>query len=307
MAIVTNELIQSLFTAWKGDFQNGLSKAELQHTKIATIAPSTSRSTTYGWLGNFPAMQKWIGDRVLKSMKEHGYQLTNDDYEGTVVVPRNAIADDEVGVYSMMFEEMGNSAANLPDELVFDALTKGFTTPCYDGQNFFDNDHPVYKEVDGSGGVVSVSNVLQEPNYTGQPWYVLDCSRVIKPLIFQDRQKPNLIIMGDEKDESLFMRKELRFGVDSRCVAGYSFWQLAYAVKAPLNSDNIWRAIENMRAILGDGDKKLGIKPTHLVVPTSLEQAATKALKRGLTVEQGASVDNELQDRLELVVADYLS
>ena len=60
------------------------------------------------------------------------------------------------------------------------------------------------------------------------------------------------------------------------------------------------------RSIRGDGDKKLGIKPTHLVVPASLEQAATKALKRGLTVEQGATVDNELQDRLELVVADYL-
>jgi len=45
---------------------------------------------------------------------------------------------------------MGESAATLADDLVWGLLPKGKTTLCYDGQNFFDSDHPVFANNDGT-------------------------------------------------------------------------------------------------------------------------------------------------------------
>ncbi|MEX5875052.1 Mu-like prophage major head subunit gpT family protein [Providencia hangzhouensis] len=307
MAIVTPQLIQSLFTGWNGDFQNGLEDAPSQFERIATTVPSTTKSNTYGWLGKFPGMREWIGERVISDMASHGYQLVNRPFESTVGVDRDDIDDENIGIYSPLFTEMGRAAGVQPDELCFGALTNGFNTLCYDKQNFFDTDHPVYKTVDGKGEASHVSNILVDAEYKGESWFVLDCSRAIKPVIFQQRKAPELVAMDKVDDEQNFMRKLIRYGVDTRCEAGYSFWQLAYAGKAALNADNVWNVIQAMRSFKSDGGRPLAIRPTHLVVPPSMEKEATKLLERELTIDsEGGTVTNEMKGRLELIVGDYL-
>ncbi len=307
MAIVTPQLIKSLFTGWNGDFQNGLEDAPSQFDKIATTVPSTTKSNTYGWLGKFPGMREWIGDRVISDMQSHGYQLVNRPFESTVGVDRDDIDDDNIGIYSPLFTEMGRAAGVQPDELCFSALTNGFSTLCYDKQNFFDTDHPVFPDADGKGAAAHVSNILIDEEYKGQPWFVLDCSRSIKPVIFQQRKAPELVSMDKVDDEQNFMRKLIRYGVDTRCEAGYSFWQLAYAARTALNADNVWSVIESMRSFKSDGGRPLAIRPTHLVVPPSMEKLATQLLERELTIgSDGGTVSNEMKGRLELIVGDYL-
>ncbi|EFF1708684.1 head protein, partial [Escherichia coli] len=61
-----------------------------------------------------------------------------------------------------------------------------------------------------------------------------------------------------------------------------------------------------MREFTADGGRKLGIKPTHIVVPTSLEKQAVQLLERELFADGNATVSNEMKGKLELVVADYL-
>ncbi|CAM3282700.1 putative major head subunit [Xenorhabdus nematophila ATCC 19061] len=307
MAIVTPALIKSLFTGWNGDFQNGLEDAPSQYEKISTVVPSTTKSNTYGWLGKFPGMREWIGDRVISDMQAHGYQIVNRPFESTVGVDRDDIEDDNVGIYSPLFTEMGRAAGVQPDEMCFSALRDGFQTLCYDKQNFFDTDHPVYPTVDGKSEAKHVSNILAEEGYKGQPWFVLDCSRAIKPVIFQQRKAPEMVAMDKVDDEQNFMRKLIRYGVDTRCEAGYSFWQLAYAAKAQLTADNVWSVISAMRGFKADGGRPLAIRPTHLVVPPTMEKLATQLLERELTLDsQGGTVSNEMKGRLELIVGDYL-
>ena len=302
MAMITPALLQSLFTGFKKNFEDAKSEAPTQYTKIATVIKSTTKSNTYGWLGKFPSLRKWVGDRVIESMKTHGYQIVNEDFEATVAVDRNDIADDELGIYAPLFAEMGRSAGVHPDELCFGLLGAGFTTPCYDGQYFFDTDHPVYPKADGTGTAELVANLVVDGAYTGEPWFLLDTSRALKPIIFQDRKSPELIAMTKIDDEAVFTRKEFRYGVDCRDAAGFGFWQLAFANKRALTPDNLWDAFSRMRAFEADGGRKLGVKATLLVVPTSLEKLATQMLERELS----ESSSNELKGKLELVVADYL-
>ena len=302
MAMITPALLQSLFTGFKKNFEDAKSEAPAQYTKIATVIKSTTKSNTYGWLGKFPNLRKWVGDRVIESMKAHGYQIVNEDFEATVGVDRNDIEDDELGIYAPMFAEMGRSAGIHPDELCFGLLGAGFTTPCYDGQYFFDTDHPVYPKADGTGTPVLTANVVVDAGYSGEPWFLLDTSRALKPVIFQDRKSPQLIAMTKIDDEAVFTRKEFRYGVDCRDAAGFGFWQLAFANKRALTPDNLWDAYSKMREFQADGGRKLGVKATMLVVHPSLEKLATQMLERELS----NSSSNELKGKLELVVADYL-
>lgn len=301
MAIVKSSMIQALFTSWKADFQKGLTTAEPQWKEVAMYVTSTSKSNTYGWLGKFPNLREWVGDRVINSIKEHSYTITNKTYESTVGVDREDIEDDNVGIYSPIFEEMGRTVQIQPDQLTYGLLSAGTSTLCYDGQNFFDTDHPIYPKVDGTGTAESVSNYDDNAG-SGTAWYLLDTSRAVKPIIFQERRKPNLQSMTKLDDEHVFTSNEFRFGADCRRNVGFSFWQLAYGSRKDLTSDNLWAAISAMRDFKADGGQKLGVKPTLLVVPPPLEKQARRLIER----ELDSNSSNELKGRLKIVVADYL-
>ncbi len=267
MAIITPALLSGLRTGFSKAFQDALTNTPTDWEKVATRVPSSAASNTYGWLGQFPALREWVGDRVLKDMAAQAYQVQNKLYEGTVAVKRTDIEDDNVGVYTPLFAEMGRAAKAHADQLVFGLLAAGETTTCYDGQNFFDTDHPVYPNVDGTGTATLVSNLQAG---TGPAWYLLDTSRALKPLIFQERTTPELDALTSTQDEMVFMSDTYRYGVRYRCNAGFGFWQLAYKSKAALDAANFNAAVAAMMQAKADGGRPLGVKPTTLVVPPSL-------------------------------------
>ena len=198
MPVATNALLNSLRVGYSDVFEKAKAAAPSQWAMLATLVASTAASTTYGWLGQFPKLAEWTGQRAYKSMKEFGYSVTNKKYEASVKIPRTAFEDDTLDVYAPLFREMGYAAATHPDEIVFGLLAAGRTEDCYDGKKFFAADHPVYPNVDGTGSVVNTSNLLRpaavESVVTDKTaWYLLDVSRPLKPFIFQERTKPEII------------------------------------------------------------------------------------------------------------------
>ena len=152
---ITTANLEALRVGYKTNFQSGLGMAKPQYTSVATTVPSSTKENTYGWLGKFPKIREWLGDRVIHNLMEHDYAIKNKSFELTIGVDRDDIKDDNLGIYKPLFEEMGMSAAAHPDELVFPLLKNGFATECYDGQNFFDTDHPV---LDENGDETSIAN-----------------------------------------------------------------------------------------------------------------------------------------------------
>jgi phage major head subunit gpT-like protein len=274
--------LKTLFVAFKAAFKQGLGQAESQYLQIATTVPSTTGTEEYGWLGSFPSLREWVGDRVINGVKSHGYTIKNKPFEMTVGVPRTAIEDDQYGVFTPMMQEMGRATAAHPDELVFGLLKSGTSQACYDGQYFFDTDHPV---TNADGTISSQSNV--DSTGGGSYWYLLDTSRALKPIVFQDRKAPNFVPMTQENDENVFHRAEYVYGVDCRRNVGFGFWQLAYASNQPLTEENLTAAYAAMAERKGDNGRPLGIKPTLLVVRPSQKFAADK-LVNATTLANGA-------------------
>lgn len=153
--LVNKDTLSALFISLKTTFNNAFDAAPSVWQKIAMLVPSTSGQNDYAWLSKFPRMRKWIGEKNIKSLEGAKYSIFNDDWEGTVEVDRNDIDDDNLGIYGPQAQMAGDSAKQLPDEIVMDLANNAFVTLCYDGQYFIDVDHPV-RLADGT--IVSVSN-----------------------------------------------------------------------------------------------------------------------------------------------------
>lgn len=298
--LISNAALTGLYRSFNTIFQQAYTGTTPRWQKLAMQVPSSTKEETYAWLGSFPKMREWIGDRQVAKLLAHGYTIKNKSYESTVSVDRDDIEDDQYGVYTPVIAELGRTAATFPDDLVISLLLHGFENTCYDGQPFFANTHsdgekkgqkqsnlgtkslsmasyaaarasmmsltdsygkvlginpcilvvPPQLEstarkilkadsyVDKAGSAdVLVTNVykdsaellvLPELATNATAWFLLDTTRSVKPIIYQQRKAPQFVSLQDAKDQNVFLKKEYMYGVDQRCNAGYGLWQFAY-------------------------------------------------------------------------------
>jgi phage major head subunit gpT-like protein len=147
--------IEAVFITLKTIFNKAFDAAPSIWEKTTMKVPSGGAQNDYSWLGRFPKMRKWVGDKVFRKLAAHKYTVVNDDWEATVEVDRNDINDDNLGIYSPIAQDAGFSAKQLPDEIDADLKNNAFSQECYDGQYFYDTDHPV---TNANGVEASVSN-----------------------------------------------------------------------------------------------------------------------------------------------------
>lgn len=298
--ILNSTSLRSLYTGFSTAFQGAFAGVAASYGRVAMTVPSTTRANEYGWMGQMPRIREWLGDRQVQNLSLSSYTIRNRSFELTVGVDRDDIEDDNLGIYAPMFSELGRAAATFPDELVWPLLKAGFTTNCYDGQYFFDTDHPVIA-ADG----ITVNSVSNSGGGAGTPWFLLDLSRAVKPIVFQSRKSfSNLIRKDQEDDDNVFLKKQLLYGVDGRCNVGFGLWQLAYGSKQTLDAAAYGAARAAMMGLLGDHGRPLGIMPTALVVPPSLEQAGRKILQNQLG---SGGETNEWAGTAELIVVPWLA
>ncbi len=294
--LINKQSLDLIFKNLKTTYNKAFETTETNWDKVAMLVPSSGSENNYNWLENFPRMRKWIGDKAIKSLKGHGYTVVNDDWEATIEVDRNHIEDDNLGIYAPQAQMAGWSAKQLPDEIVSDLLNEAFESRCYDGQYFFDTDHPVGKGVVSNKGtmVLSISTlaaaqasygaartalrkmkddegrplninptVLEVPPALedianalmkndrledGKPnpykgtaevvvnarltsdtaWFLLDTTKPVKPLVYQERKKPVFVQQTTMDSDNVFMRKKFRYGAEARAAGGYAFWQMAF-------------------------------------------------------------------------------
>jgi phage major head subunit gpT-like protein len=230
--IITAAALEALRVGFSARFQEAYGKAmPVLSGLLATPVPTGNvESMTYGWLLQIPRLRKWIGDRVIQNLAEQDFTVKNEPFELTVAVQSEKIRRDQLGVYNPLIDMLGQQAKMWPDDRVIDLIENGETTLCFDGQNFFDTDHPV-------------------------------------------------AIHGDEGTQSnLFAAK-------------------------PLTKANYMAGRASMRGWKGEDNRPLGVRPTHLIVPPSLEEEGLDVLK----AERDANgATNTARGTAELVVVDEL-
>ncbi|SFZ85996.1 Mu-like prophage major head subunit gpT [Devosia enhydra] len=290
--------LDSLRAGFKTTFQNGLGMASTMYTRIATPVPASTKTAKYGWLGKMPSVREWIGARAVQNLAQHDYSITEKPWELTIGVDRDDIETDNLGIYTPMFQEMGQSTGAKWDELCFALLKAGFATNCYDGQYYFDTDHPV---LDASGAVTTVANT---DGGSGTSWFLMDASRALKPIILQKRKDFEFVAKDRITDDTVFSNREFQYGADARANVGFGFWQFCWGSKQTLNATNYATARAALSGMKGDYGRPLGLMPNLLVVPPALESAGRKLLNSELG---SGGETNEWKGTAELLVVPWLA
>lgn len=300
--MILNEAnIDLAFRGFKTRYTDAFTKAPTDWDKIAMKIQSGTSDETYGWLGQFPQFREWLtGDREVKALAAHGFTIVNRKFESTIGVERDKLEDDKMGIYAPVIAEMGQRARQHPEELVFDLLSRGTTTLCFDGQNFFDTDHP---SVDAEGQPTTVSNVDLSGAEGNPMWYLMDTSRPIRPIIWQERDDYEFKTVTNTDDATVFLSDRFYYGVRARVNAGFGLWQLAYASNAPLSGESYAAARAALAKVRGDRGRIMGVRPTTLVVPFEIETQGRNIVNSILDTGGGS---NPWSGTAELIVSPYL-
>ena len=94
------------------------------------------------------------------------------------------------------------------------------------------------------------------------------------------------------------------YGVDCRDNVGYGLWQLCWGSKQTLDAAHYKTARESMLGMKGDHGRPLGIRPTHLLVPPSLEGQALEILN---AERNAAGATNVYKGTAQLLVCPWLA
>ncbi|TAN40791.1 MAG: hypothetical protein EPN22_16980 [Nitrospirae bacterium] len=291
--IINQATLAAVFQSFQTIYNQAFQGVPSEWNRIAMRVPSMTSEEIYAWLNAFAKMREWVGDRVLKDLSASDFAIKNKDWEDTISVDRNQIEDDKIGLLTPILQMMGQSAKEQPDEVVFGALVAGFNSLCYDGQYFFDTDHPV-----GDG---TVSNYAAG---AGVAWYLMDTTRAIKPIVFQDRRALEFVSMTAPTDANVFMQKKYIYGVDCRNNAGFGLWQLCYASKLELTATNYATARAAMMDFKNDMGKPLGVRP-NLLVTTSANEGKARSVV--MMQKDAAGADNPWYNTAEVFIPRFLA
>jgi phage major head subunit gpT-like protein len=297
---ITQAQIDALKTTLRANFMAGLALGKETWPMVAALIKSDSKANTYAWLTQFPAFRKWVGARSHKAVSEKAYTVVNDKFEATIDVPRTDIEDDTFGHYAAVASGAGQSLVDLKNDLIFQSIADGFIHTCYDGQFFFDSDHPLFPNEDGTGTATVQSNLQAG---TSAPWVLLCTDRAPKPLYLQERIPAQFESQTTAASPQVFDLDTYSFGGRWRGNAAYGFWQCAFGSKAALTTQNFEDGYDAMMNFKGDGGRKLGIVPNKLVVGVS-NRAKAEAILKVAKLANGA--DNTNFNRVELIVTPWM-
>lgn len=124
---------------------------------ISNLFNSDQASEQYAFLGLPPLMREWIGGRQAKGLSSNALTITNKHYEATLEVAVRDLRRDKTGQLQVRIDEFADAGITHWASMLSELIANGETTLCYDGQYFFDVDHPIAGAVQSNRIQVDIS------------------------------------------------------------------------------------------------------------------------------------------------------
>lgn len=196
-----------LFQQWDQRFEAAMQAQRTYQELYATTMPSASTSTIHSWLEAQEGLREWIGARQIDNVVARDYTLVNKTFEKTIGLDREKVADDTYGVFGSAVDGLGVASRLWPDDVMTTIVENGTTNLCWDGQPFFDTDHPVDLD-DASKGTFSNNLVGAQYDFGTDPAgaYDLGCIALAEILGADGRTHdtvPDLIMVPSRKKKGM--------------------------------------------------------------------------------------------------------
>ena len=140
----------------KGADQFHLAMAKTPGTfrNYCTLVPSGTKTETLAWPGQLPIPRVMQGSRQFQNMKDFSLSLTNNTYEMSTVIPREALEDDQTGSLMQRLNDAGAAWENYKDYLFALLVSNGDVSgnTAFDGATYFNDSRTI-----GSSGTIDNS------------------------------------------------------------------------------------------------------------------------------------------------------
>lgn len=123
-----------------------------RYTSVASVQQSASAKNIYPSMIDAAAVREWVGERVPNALVLEGATVTNQKWELTYSVQRDALDDDQSGAIGALMSRVrsgGGKFLRHKDRLVFNVLKDNGI--CLDGGVLFSGSHPVNPKDAGAG------------------------------------------------------------------------------------------------------------------------------------------------------------
>lgn len=123
--------------------------------QLTTFIRTDQETVKHRWLRRGPVMTEWQGQRSLSRLDADSYDLSNVVFSSGLEVTTDELRRDQSGQIIIRARELADDAALHPENRLSTVIQAGNATACYDGQFFFDTDHPY---TDTAGAAATQSN-----------------------------------------------------------------------------------------------------------------------------------------------------
>lgn len=253
---VTTHSLKTLLIGLSVSFVGALTGDDVDSIEeLSMLCQADAETMEYPFLDDSLAINdEWSGSRELQRLKEHGFSITEKLPNGGFRIPVPKIETNKYEGYNKSAAALGEAARRYPSKLIGQLIKEGHTRNCYDGQYFFDTDHPV-----GNGVYAN------DMGGAGAAWYLFDLRSEIKPLVHQRRKEFGLKMMNADTDEGVFTDNEVRVGTDGAMAVGYGLWQRALKSRQTPDAANLAAAIAQMEGVRRSNGDPFGASATVLV------------------------------------------
>jgi phage major head subunit gpT-like protein len=117
-------------------------RAESWLPSVSEKVISTQSAENYPFISSAPIFREFIGGRQVQGFVEHEFSIANRHFESTIELKASEIRRDKTQQIKTRIADLARSAAQHPHRLISSLINSGASSLCYDGQYFFDTDHP---------------------------------------------------------------------------------------------------------------------------------------------------------------------
>lgn len=279
MVDINKRNMDLFFKILSKSFRGGLEVAPpIDLSVFCEFLPVSTDETDFSWLGEADDLTLWKDGRVLDELASYKYSITNLSYQHTLRVRLRDVENDITGLYSTRAEKQGRAAARWSMLRVLEALQAGSSTVCFDGQYFFDTDHPCGTEPTATVPSSATTFANLRTGGAQQPFYLFDTTHVLKPLIFQSEPVKFEALADPNTSDHVFMHREALYGVRAYGGAGYSFPQYAFKSENAFSLSEFKTIRAAMEAFRNDRGQLVGASPNLLVYGRSQRDTIEDAL-----------------------------
>lgn len=158
------ETLRNAEVAWSAMYQESLEKFgdyEKAYPMLTEVIEDGERTTNMALVVGDPRVRRRNAgeDRIVDHYAATSYEMGVEGYAITTGIPMEYIRHDSLSVMRNKITKIPSLVPRHYAKLAWDALVAGFTTTCWDGQFFFDTDHPYYTD---ENNLTTYSNKLTQ-------------------------------------------------------------------------------------------------------------------------------------------------